>query len=71
MAAKGVTMVDAPLGRTPKEAEVGTLDAMVGCDAETFATILPVLECWAGAINHMGPTGSGHKMKLLMNFISC
>lgn len=70
MAAKGVTMVDAPLGRTPKEAEAGTLDAMVGCDAETFKTVLPVLECWAGNINHVGPTGNGHKMKLLMNFIS-
>ena len=32
LAAKGATLVDAPLGRTPKEAEAGTLDAMVGCD---------------------------------------
>jgi 3-hydroxyisobutyrate dehydrogenase-like beta-hydroxyacid dehydrogenase len=68
--AKGGTFVDAPLGRTPKEAEAGTLDAMVGCDDTTFARIKPVLECWAGNITHVGPTGSGHKMKLLMNFIS-
>jgi len=70
LAEKGGVMVDAPLGRTPKEAEEGTLDAMVGCDDDTFAAILPVLECWAGNITHVGPTGSGHKMKLLMNFIS-
>lgn len=70
LAAKGATMVDAPLGRTPKEAEAGTLDAMVGCDAATFAKIKPVLDCWAGNITHVGETGSGHKMKLLMNFIS-
>ncbi len=69
MVAQGVTLVDAPLGRTPKEAEAGTLDAMVGADDATFAKIRPVIECWAGNISHMGPTGNGHKMKLLMNFI--
>lgn len=70
LAAKGGTFVDAPLGRTPKEAEAGTLDAMVGCDDATFAIVKPILDCWAGNITHVGPTGSGHKMKLLMNFIS-
>ncbi|SMX51139.1 NAD(P)-dependent oxidoreductase [Actibacterium lipolyticum] len=70
LAEKGGTLVDAPLGRTPKEAEAGTLDAMVGCDDATMAKVKPVLECWAGNITHVGPTGSGHKMKLLMNFIS-
>jgi 3-hydroxyisobutyrate dehydrogenase-like beta-hydroxyacid dehydrogenase len=68
--AKGGKFVDAPLGRTPKEAEAGTLDAMVGCDDATFAKVKPVLDCWAGNITHVGQTGSGHKMKLLMNFIS-
>ncbi|PSK85837.1 hypothetical protein CLV79_10767 [Limimaricola soesokkakensis] len=70
MAAAGVSLVDAPLGRTPKEAEAGTLDAMVGCDAETFAKVRPVIEVWAGNINHVGETGAGHRMKLVMNFIS-
>ncbi|QDC11318.1 NAD(P)-dependent oxidoreductase [Oceanicola sp. D3] len=68
--AKGGRLVDAPLGRTPKEAEEGTLDAMVGADDESYAKVLPVIECWAGTINHLGPTGNGHKMKLLMNFVS-
>lgn len=70
LTAKGGTFVDAPLGRTPKEAEAGTLDAMVGCDDAIFARVLPVIECWAGNITHVGPTGNGHKMKLLMNFVS-
>lgn len=70
MAAQGVTMVDAPLGRTPAEAEAGTLDAMVGCSPETFEHIRPVIDCWAGTITHIGPVGSAHKMKLLMNFIA-
>ncbi|MBL9060003.1 MAG: NAD(P)-dependent oxidoreductase, partial [Mangrovicoccus sp.] len=70
LAAAGVTLVDAPLGRTPREAEAGTLDAMVGADDATFARVLPVIECWAGKISRTGPVGSAHKMKLLMNFIS-
>ena len=43
---------------------------MVGADDETFAKIKPVIECWAGVINHLGPVGSGHTMKLINNFIS-
>lgn len=70
LAEKGGHMVDAPLGRTPKEAEAGTLDAMVGADPDVFVRILPVLECWAGNINHVGPVGAGHKMKLIMNTIA-
>lgn len=70
LAARGATLVDAPLGRTPKEAEEGTLDTMVGCDEDLFERLLPVFRCWAGNINRVGPTGAGHKMKLLMNFIS-
>jgi hypothetical protein len=69
LAAAGMTLVDAPLSRTPKEAEAGTLDTMVGADPETFEAIRPVLECWAGVIVHLGPVGLGHKMKLINNFI--
>lgn len=70
LTAKGMIMVDAPLGRTPKEAEAGTLDALVGCDAEVFDKIRPVIECWAGSITRIGDVGAGHKMKLLMNFLA-
>jgi 3-hydroxyisobutyrate dehydrogenase-like beta-hydroxyacid dehydrogenase len=70
MAALGMVLVDAPLGRTPAEAAAGTLDAMVGCSPEVFAQIKPVIATWAGNINHMGPIGSAHRMKLVMNFIA-
>ncbi|MCG6856558.1 MAG: NAD(P)-dependent oxidoreductase [Salaquimonas sp.] len=70
LSAAKMVMVDAPLSRTPKEAEAGTLDTMIGADAETFATIRPVIECWAGVITHLGPVGLGHKMKLINNFIA-
>ena len=66
----GVEFVDAPLGRTPKEAWEGKLDTMVGASDEVFARLKPVLETWAGKIVHIGATGDGHRMKLLNNFLS-
>ncbi|GAB2781479.1 NAD(P)-dependent oxidoreductase [Halomonas shantousis] len=66
----GVTLVDAPLGRSPKEAWEGELDTMVGCDARTFERIRPVLDTWAGRVVHIGSVGDGHKMKLINNFLS-
>ena len=68
--AAGMTLVDAPLSRTPVEAEAGTLDTMVGCDDATFRIIEPVLRCWAGNVVHLGPLGLGHKMKLINNFVA-
>ncbi len=70
LAGAGKTLVDAPLARTPKEAEAGTLDTMVGADEATFEQVRPILECWAGNIVHLGPVGMGHKMKLINNFIA-
>ena len=70
LAAAGMALADAPLSRTPKEAEAGTLDTMVGAAPEVFEAIKPVLECWAGVIVHLGPVGLGHKMKLINNFIA-
>lgn len=68
--AAGGHFADAPLSRTPAEAWEGTLDTMVGADAETFDRIRPVLDTWAGVIVHLGEVGLGHKMKLLNNFIA-
>ncbi len=70
LAAKGGHFVDAPLGGTPVQAEAGQLSAMVGCDEAIFDTVLPVISVWAARVNRIGPVGSGHKMKLLMNFVS-
>ena len=68
--AKGVTFVDAPLNRTPKEAEEGRLNVMVGADEAAFATIKPALQAIAENIFHVGPVGAGHKIKLLNNFLA-
>ncbi len=67
---QGITLVDAPLSRTPKDAEAGTLDVMAGGDDAIFERVRPVLETFAGRIVRTGPVGSGHTMKLLNNFVS-
>lgn len=70
LGAKGGHFVDAPLGGTPVQAEAGQLSAMVGCDEAVFDRVKPVIATWAARITRIGPVGTGHKMKLLMNFIS-
>lgn len=70
LASSGITLIDAPLARTPKEAAEGKLDVMSGGAPEVFARAKPVLDAFAARVIHTGPTGSGHTMKLLNNFIS-
>lgn len=69
-AAAGVNFVDAPLARTPVEAEAGKLNVMVGASEETFAKLEPVLKCFAENVFHVGGPGAGHIIKLLNNFIA-
>ena len=70
LAAKGVTFVDAPLSRTPVEAEQGRLNIMVGAEDATFAQIRPVLAAFCENIFHIGPPGHGLNLKLINNFIA-
>ena len=70
LAAKGTKYVDAPLARTPKEAEEGRLNAMVGADEDTFNSVQPVLQAFCENIFHLGPPGTGHVMKLVNNFLA-
>jgi len=69
-AASEVVFVDAPLSRTPVEAEAGKLNVMVGAEPEVFARLEPVLRCFAENVFHVGGPGSGHTIKLLNNFIA-
>jgi 3-hydroxyisobutyrate dehydrogenase-like beta-hydroxyacid dehydrogenase len=67
---KGVRFVDAPLARTPVQAEEGKLNCMVGADAKTFAEVRPVLEKFCENIFHVGGFGAGHRVKLVNNFLA-
>ncbi|MFC0337953.1 hypothetical protein SAMN05421848_2678 [Kushneria avicenniae] len=66
----GITLIDAALGGTPTQAESGELQAIVGADDATLERVRPVLESWSGRILHVGPTGAGHTMKLLNQFLA-
>lgn len=69
-ASAGVVLVDAPLGRSPVQAEAGMLNVMVGAEPEVFARIEPLLRCFAENVFHVGGPGAGHTIKLLNNFIA-
>jgi 3-hydroxyisobutyrate dehydrogenase-like beta-hydroxyacid dehydrogenase len=69
-AAKGVLFVDAPLARTPVEAELGRLNTMVGADDAVFARLKPVLSAFCENVIHAGPPGHGHTLKLINNFLA-
>lgn len=66
----GGRFADAPLARTPVEAEAGRLNTMVGGDPATVADIRPVLAAFCENIFHVGPIGAGHKLKLVNNFLA-
>lgn len=69
-AAAGVSFVDAPLARTPVEAEQGRLNVMVGAEPALFECLEPVLRAFAENVFHVGGPGAGHTIKLLNNFIA-
>ncbi|HEU0200721.1 MAG TPA: NAD(P)-dependent oxidoreductase [Burkholderiaceae bacterium] len=69
-AERGVEFVDAPLARTPKEAEEGRLNTMVGANFATFERLQPVMKAFCENVIHVGPPGHGHVIKLINNFLA-
>ena len=70
MAAKGAAYLDAPLGRTPAHAIDGKLNIMVAGDKAAFDKVEPVLKDLGENVFHLGPLGTGHKIKLMNNFFA-
>jgi 3-hydroxyisobutyrate dehydrogenase-like beta-hydroxyacid dehydrogenase len=69
-AQRGATLVDAPLARTPKEAEEGRLNTMVGALPEEFDKVHPILAAFCENVIHVGPPGHGHVLKLINNMLA-
>ena len=69
LAAKGVGMLDAPLGRTPAHAKDGLLNIMVSGEQATFDKMKPVLDVLGENIFNLGALGAGHTTKLINNFM--
>lgn len=70
VAEKGARFLDAAMTRTPKEAEEGRLNLIVGAPDDLFAEVKPLLQAFAEHITHVGPVGMGHQVKLLHNYVS-
>lgn len=66
----GCDFVDAAMTRTPKEAEEGRLNLLVGGETASIERIRPVLDTFAENIFVAGGVGSGHQLKLIHNIIS-
>ena len=70
LATLGITLMDAALGRTPREAEEGRLSTYVGGTPEDVARVRPLMETYADTIVHCGPLGAGTSCKLCNNSIT-
>jgi 3-hydroxyisobutyrate dehydrogenase len=67
--AHGNSFLDAPVTGSRRQAEAAQLTFLVGGDAETLEAVRPVLQPMCKGIVHVGPTGSGAKLKLVNNFL--
>lgn len=66
---KGASWVDAPIARTRQAAQDGTLSVMVGATPELFATVEPIIRCFATDVSLCGGTGAGQVTKILNNMV--
>ena len=64
-AAEGMDYIDAPVTVSRVGAANGTLGVMVGGDEAAFQRAVPVIECFASKVRHVGPVGHGNTLKLL------
>ena len=64
-AEKSVGFLDAPVSGGQAGAENGQLTVMVGGDEDVFERAAPVIDCFAKAITHIGPVGSGQLAKMV------
>jgi 4-hydroxybutyrate dehydrogenase/sulfolactaldehyde 3-reductase len=68
--ARGFRFIDAPIGRTPRDAAAGTLLVIAGGDPADIERAKPLFDAIADEIVHAGPRGCGIKMKLVNNYMS-
>ena len=67
--ARGLELLDAPVTGSRTQAQAGQLSFLVGGSDVALAKVTPVLRCMSKEIVHLGPVGSGARMKLINNFL--
>lgn len=66
---RDLEFLDAPVTGSRPQAEGKQLNFLVGGDAKTLERARPVLEAMGQSVIHLGPVGSGARMKLINNFL--
>ena len=61
----GSQFIDAPVSGGQQGAENGQLTVMCGGQAESFAKVKPIIECYAKSVQLMGDSGSGQLCKMV------
>lgn len=67
IAARGATVVDAPVSGGPHDIAAGRLTLFVGGEDDAVARVRPLLSAYGDPILHVGRTGSGQLVKLINN----
>ena len=68
--AQNISMVDAPVGRTSVEAELGKSLFMVGAEKCDFDAVQPILACMGDTFIDCGGPGTGSRMKIVNNLMT-
>ena len=68
--AKGLTLVDAPVGRLAEHADRGESLFMVGASVADFERVKPLLDAMGTTVFHCGPVGAGGRTKLVNNYVA-
>lgn len=67
---KGLSFIDAPVGRLASHADRGESLFMVGAAESDFQRVKPLLEAMGTTIHHCGATGTGTRTKLVNNYLA-
>lgn len=68
-AQRGCDFLDAPVTGTKPHAASGQLLFLVGGASAVLDSVRPILAAMSRDVNHLGPHGSGVRMKLINNFV--
>lgn len=68
--AQGVDYLDAPVSGGVGKAKNGTLSIMAAGDPSAYEKVLPILQCLGQEVFYVGPSGSGHTIKLINNMLT-
>ncbi len=67
---QSISMVDAPVGRTSVEAELGKSLFMIGAEKCDFDAVQPILACMGDTFIDCGGPGTGSRMKIVNNLMT-